>query len=785
MWIVHANAFDGTRWQQTLSEALLTPAMRLVLVVLGSKTPGGALRQALERLAFANGFRKHPAYYLMLDYEALHLDAGPLVVPLEKLPESAHLAYPLRALEQERDLHMDMLRESGERSDAHVVRYHLAAELIKAGDRVLDAACGLGYGSYVLSHLTRCHSVVGVDGSDYAINYATSNFGATGDRLNFMQGWLPDRLNAWPDDSFDVVVSFETLEHVQDPQNLLAEFSRLLRPGGRIIASVPNDWADETGKDPNPYHLHVYTLATLRQQFAQYFSGERLHQQIASGCKRRVTGNRWASLPRTLRELPVDIAQAPDSEWWIVSGCKPTHQAGVDYTHPSFQEAAPTGVPNAAQSELARGLVLAMHFVPADIDPAVEAFWSELSRELATRGFVLVLLSTTTVRDPALNVVEMPYELTAFQSTYGQYPLIGAAVDEEAVENAVSWYSCDHSVARTNLRLAQAFLSDLMDTLRPSTVLGWQDLHPLTRQMRQQARAADVPCWSGERGWVRNTLMFDLGGIHLLSEVRTSLPLSRARARYQPEAGRLDELALRAHEASSLGRYTTADRVSGEALRQRLGIAPGDCVVTLFTHGEPGVNALGNPAVREFHDISPHILQARLDAVAHALAARGCWLLVQEHPFNAAAGRELRLPDLPRVRKLREDVSSLVDASQALLFTLATLQFDAVFLNKPMGLLSRSALYRDGVPPFLGDHASPDEFLDSLFDENAWPDRHRQLQEEVAFLYDNLLLDIAPERLAESSRGWADVLCEFTRSVDSGFDARVESFLQRWSTRGG
>ena len=84
-----------------------------------------------------------------------------------------------------------------------------------------------------------------------------------------------------------------------------------------------------------------------------------------------------------------------------------------------------------------------------------------------------------------------------------------------------------------------------------------------------------MPYWSGERGWVRNTLMFDLGGSHLLGELSTSLASARQRERYRPHPLVLDALRQRATQASSLGRYTGTERVgreacvSGWALRSR------------------------------------------------------------------------------------------------------------------------------------------------------------------------------------------------------------------------
>ena len=254
-----------------------------------------------EAKCFEAGFRKHPAYYKINPYESLNEDGWQITIVLEKIPEHANKKYPIAALAAERDLHMDMLREVGERSDAHVARYLWAEKFVRQGDRVLDAACGLGYGSYALAELSKAKAITGVDGSIYAIDYANENFCPLTPKLDFFAGFLWECLEKYPDGHFDVIVSFETLEHVEHPEALLKEFHRLLSPGGRIVVSVPNDWSNETGEDPNPFHLHVYTLDKLRTQIRQHFFPEALVQQIASGCKTTTAWNSWQRMPRTLR----------------------------------------------------------------------------------------------------------------------------------------------------------------------------------------------------------------------------------------------------------------------------------------------------------------------------------------------------------------------------------------------------------------------------------------------------------------------------------------------------
>lgn len=296
-----------------------------------------------EQRFFEAGFRKHPSYYRVNDYEALDHDGRQVTILLECIPDRALASYPLQALADERDLHMDMLRETGARSDAHVARYQWATTFIRPGDTVLDAACGLGYGSYVLQSSSTAARTFGIDGSEYAIKYAQQNFAAVLPELEFRWGLLPEALADIADHSVDVVVSFETLEHVEANTALMAEFHRILTPGGRIITSVPNDWSDETGRDPNPFHVHVYTLDRLRKELTRHFMLEMIVAQTASQHKVGPERKAWQKAGRSMKPVllaAVEAGKVPDAEWWLAVAMRsPLEGMSIPYretTYPTF-----------------------------------------------------------------------------------------------------------------------------------------------------------------------------------------------------------------------------------------------------------------------------------------------------------------------------------------------------------------------------------------------------------------------------------------------------------------
>lgn len=308
----------------------------LILLIDTTRLAGSALksRRDWEVTCFDGGFRKHPLYYRTNDYVSLEHDGEQLFIPLEKVPAQAFERYPMASLREERDLHMDMLRESGSRSDAHVGRYHFAARFIRPGDRVLDAACGLGYGTHLVRCVTQARSFIGIDASEYGIDYARINF-ATQD-TSFLAGMLPDCLASIADCSVDHVLCFETLEHVQDPVGLLAEFKRVLTPGGRLICSVPHDWSDETGNDPNPYHFHVYDKPRFVGELSRFFDIERLLAQTADRIKQPGGSCVWLKRPRSLNDIETGQSTV-EAEWLLAVAMKsPLEGRHVPYVEQVF-----------------------------------------------------------------------------------------------------------------------------------------------------------------------------------------------------------------------------------------------------------------------------------------------------------------------------------------------------------------------------------------------------------------------------------------------------------------
>ncbi|WP_242441383.1 class I SAM-dependent methyltransferase [Stenotrophomonas maltophilia] len=162
---------------------------------------------------------------------------------------------------------------AGQIAFEHLHRYHFASRFCQ-GKRVLDVACGEGYGSRILSNAAS--SVVGVDISAEAVAHAQGKY-ACGS-LEFVEASAASL--PFPDDSFDVVVSFETIEHHDQHEEMLSEIRRVLRPGGLLVLSSPNKqyYSIEPGYS-NPYHVKELFREELLALAGRHFSAVQIYSQ--------------------------------------------------------------------------------------------------------------------------------------------------------------------------------------------------------------------------------------------------------------------------------------------------------------------------------------------------------------------------------------------------------------------------------------------------------------------------------------------------------------------------
>jgi ubiquinone/menaquinone biosynthesis C-methylase UbiE len=153
----------------------------------------------------------------------------------------------------------------------HIARYRFAKDYVR-GKRVLDVACGEGYGAAAMAR-AGASSVVGVDISAEVCEHARRKYGLDARPGDAQAIPLPDR-------SVDVVVSFETIEHVEKPEAFLRECARVLVPEGLLIVSTPNRPVYTGGAASNPFHRIEFDEREFLDLLGARFRSVRLHSQF-------------------------------------------------------------------------------------------------------------------------------------------------------------------------------------------------------------------------------------------------------------------------------------------------------------------------------------------------------------------------------------------------------------------------------------------------------------------------------------------------------------------------
>ena len=166
----------------------------------------------------------------------------------------------------ERVLVTDLALERNHLED--FTRYRFACGFV-TGKRVLDVACGSGYGSALLWREGGASCVIGADASWEALQ-AAQRFQAPG-HVAFALG--PAEQLPFSDGEFEAIVSMETLEHLRNPRAFLRELGRVLRAGGLGIVSTPLNNSETRHRPDNPHHCREYSasefLGLLRDVFQQ------------------------------------------------------------------------------------------------------------------------------------------------------------------------------------------------------------------------------------------------------------------------------------------------------------------------------------------------------------------------------------------------------------------------------------------------------------------------------------------------------------------------------------
>ncbi|MDD4778690.1 MAG: methyltransferase domain-containing protein [Fermentimonas sp.] len=139
--------------------------------------------------------------------------------------------------------------------DHSITKYKLAIDYLHAQHNVLDVACAYGVGTNLLAE--HCQTITGVDLSESAIKQARDNIKR--DNVSFLLGDAT-ALDFISDNMFDRVVSFDTIEHIEQDRAFIKEIKRVLKPEGLFILGTPRKVGEHV---INPYHVREYSYEEL------------------------------------------------------------------------------------------------------------------------------------------------------------------------------------------------------------------------------------------------------------------------------------------------------------------------------------------------------------------------------------------------------------------------------------------------------------------------------------------------------------------------------------------
>lgn len=154
----------------------------------------------------------------------------------------------------------------------HLHRYAIIQSLLNSNMVVADIACGEGYGTNYISNFV--NKVIGVDISYDAISHARAKY--TKKNIEFLQASaikVP-----LEDNSVDLIVSFETIEHLESHYEMLKEFKRILKHEGILVISTPDKSKYSIGKQ-NLYHVKELSYYEFKELLKKYFSNVNFYWQ--------------------------------------------------------------------------------------------------------------------------------------------------------------------------------------------------------------------------------------------------------------------------------------------------------------------------------------------------------------------------------------------------------------------------------------------------------------------------------------------------------------------------
>ena len=223
----------------------------------------------------------------------------------------------------------------------HIAAYIFAKNFV-AGKVVLDSGSGSGYGTYYLA-TNGAAKVTGVDVSEEATVYSRSRYKSS--NLTFETSDVSNLKYA--NDTFDLVTSFQVIEHLKDPDKFLEETKRVLKKSGIAIISTPNKqtYSPGTSQPENPFHEREFYYDDFKKLMEVHFGEVKIlglsQSARAETATKQLEHGLYAKMEKLAERLKVTGVFKKITPIQLRQLISPAHRRGINTSDFCFEEVNP------------------------------------------------------------------------------------------------------------------------------------------------------------------------------------------------------------------------------------------------------------------------------------------------------------------------------------------------------------------------------------------------------------------------------------------------------------
>lgn len=425
------------------------------------------------------------------------------------------------------------------------------------------------------------------------------------------------------------------------------------------------------------------------------------------------------------------------------------------------------------------------------LDDIHSGWWSALGAALRRRGWELALFTTNGVekiRD--IQCFYFPYLLRDFPQAFPGLSPEGVVLNRRDLElcagDAARTGGAVNDLIMVGLLGAKRFWQKVLEILDPGCVLAWDAFSPHAVMISRETFEAGIPCAFLERGLLPGTFMVESRGMHAWSDLQSHW-LTCSDMIGKPDPARYEVLAGWYHQAKPR-KYHPQSRRSAAELRRMLGLENRKVVLVLGQWDACGLVPSESRIRRCVSSLFASSAAMVLEVLRQLEGRSDVAVVFKPHPLDKNVYAVARIEGAHVVED--EDPRELLELADVVVAGLTTLQFEAVFHDKPVVLVGRSAWWGYGATYEVQELRFLGEMLEAALRRERWELRRQKARSFLVWLMDHYLVGCSTEVPARRN---LDDLAAFVTRLGGGWQTtgdvgvrmtRMREQLSQWSRRG-